>query len=120
MSTNSSALRRKTTISQTASPWTRVCAVVSSGRVRAHVDADRDRGEHGGDVQRLGREVGEVAAEQGDRDLERRVVEPPADLPDQPADGEADRDAADDAGDEREPGLAEREAPVTTATTAKR
>ena len=30
ISTKSSAFRRKTTISQTASPWTRVCAVVSS------------------------------------------------------------------------------------------
>ena len=42
----------------------------------------------------LGRHVGRVAAEQRDRDLHRRVVEPPADLGDHPADGEPDRDPA--------------------------
>ena len=51
------------------------------GRVPADVDADGDRGEHGRDARGLGREVGEVAGEERDRDLGRRVVEPAPDLP---------------------------------------
>ena len=106
----SRAFRTKTRISQTASPCTRVCAVVSSDVCAAHVDADGDRGQDGRDVRALGRQVGEVPREERDRDLERRVVEPPAQLADQPADAEADRDAAEHARHEREPGVHEREA----------
>ena len=42
----------------------------------------------------LGRHVGRVAAQQADRVLDQRVVEPLADLDDHPADGEPDRDPA--------------------------
>ena len=80
------------------------------GRMRAHVDADGDGREHCRRVDQLGRDVGEVRAEQGDRDLERRVVEPATHLPDDPADGEADGDAGNDAVDELEPCVPDGEA----------
>ena len=61
----------------------------------AHVDPDRDGREHARDAERLRRQVAEVAAEESDRDLDRRVVEPLAQLADQVADHEADADAAE-------------------------
>ena len=63
--------------------------------LRAHVEADRDRGGDAGEPELLGRQVGGVAGEQGDRDLHRRVVQPLPHLGDDPADGEPERRAAD-------------------------
>ena len=50
-------------------------------RVPAEVDPRRDGGEHGRDAHQLGRDERDVAGEERDRDLRRRVVEAPADLP---------------------------------------
>ena len=86
---NSRALSRNVRISQTASPCRRVCTVVSSGRVPADVDADGDDGEHGRDAGGLRRQVGEVAREQRDRDLGRRVVDAAAHLAQHEADARA-------------------------------
>ena len=80
------------------------------GRVPAHVDPDRDRRKHAGDVQRVRGEIREVPAEDRDRDLDRRVVEPAADLPDDEAGRQADEDSADDVEDEASRGRGEREA----------
>ena len=77
--------------------------------VPAHVDADRDRGEHTRDTDRGGREVRQIAREEGDRDLRRRVVDTAADLAHHVPDGEADRDAADDIHDEMPRRVPERE-----------
>ena len=63
-------------------------------REAAHVDADRDRRDHARDADRLGGQVGEVGGEEGDRELDRRVVEPPPDRRDHESDGASDRDAA--------------------------
>ena len=70
------------------------------GGEAAHVDADRHGGEHAGDADRLGRQVREVGGDEGDRDLDRRVVEPAAHGGDDRADADADRDPADRADDE--------------------
>ena len=79
-------------------------------RAPAEHDPDGDRGEHARRADRLGGQVARVAAQQRDRDLDRDVVEPPADLGDDPADGQADQHAGDRAEHELEPGLQQREA----------
>ena len=68
----------------------------------AHVDADGDRGEHARDADRLGGQVGEVGAEERDRDLDRWVVQAAANPRDHCSEGDADADAADDRDDEVE------------------
>ena len=73
--------------------------------LRAHVEADRDRGGDAGEAELLGRQVGGVAAHERDRDLDRRIVEALAHLGDHPADGEADRGAAEAGVDELRTGL---------------
>ena len=84
----------------------------------AHVDARRDDREHAGRADRRGREEREVARQEGDHHLERRVVEPAPDRGDHVADDEADPDAADDA-PERAPAASRSEnVPATTAATA--
>ncbi len=62
-------------------------------RPPAEHDSGRDRRQDAREIQRLGRHVAGVAAEQRDRDLDRDVVDPPPDLGDHPADGQADRHA---------------------------
>ena len=57
----------------------------------------------------LAGQVREVAGEERDRHLERRVVDPAPDLADHVADREPDRDAADDVPDEAHGRLPERE-----------
>ena len=51
-------------------------------RVPAGEDPGRDRGEHGRDVESLGRQVGEVAGKQRQADLRLRMVDAAAHLPD--------------------------------------
>ena len=70
------------------------------GCVPAHVDADRDGGQHAGDAGGGRRKIREVAAEHGDRHLDRRVVDTAAHLPHDPADPEPDRDPAGDVQDD--------------------
>ena len=70
------------------------------GRVPAHVDADRDGGEHAGDAGGGRGEIREVAAEHGDRHLDRRVVDTAAHLPHDPADPEPICDPAGDVQDD--------------------
>ena len=79
------------------------------GRVPAHVEADRDRGEHRRDPERLRRQVREVRGEERDRDLRRRVVEALAHLTHDVADPQPDRDPADRVEDELRARLPERE-----------
>ena len=55
----------------------------------------------------VGRDERDVAGEERDRDLRRRVVEPAADLADEPADDEPEGDPAAGADDE-EPARVER------------
>src|SRR5439155_22614518 len=80
------------------------------GRAPAHVHADRDDGEHARDVERGRGQVGEVAGEQGDRYLDRRVVEPAPDGGDQEADDQPNRDPTGRSPDEAQPGVPDREA----------
>ena len=61
-------------------------------RVPAHVDACRDDGEHSRHAERSGRQEGDVAGQERDRHLERRVVDAEADEADHPSDHEPDRD----------------------------
>ena len=68
--------------------------------VPTEVDARAHRGEHARDPERVCRQIGEVAAEDRDGDLDRRVVDTASDLTDHPADREADGDPAGDAEDE--------------------
>ena len=63
-------------------------------------------------MNQFGRDEGEIAAQQGDRDLDRWVVESAAHMADQPPDADADRDAHDHAIDELEPGLPYGKAPA--------
>ena len=58
----------------------------------------------------LGGQVGRVGGGERDRDLDRRVVEPLADLGDRPADGQPDGDPTDGAEDEVGAGVQEGEA----------
>ena len=80
------------------------------GRVPAHVDAYRDHRQHGGDAGCLRRQEGEVARQQRDRDLGRRVVDASADLPQDVADRETDRHSPDDVHREAPGRVPEREA----------
>ena len=80
-------------------------------RQAAHVDADGHGGEHAGDADRLRRQIGEVAAEQGDRHLDRRGVDAPPGERDDGADDDADRDAAENDDDELTARLEEAEGP---------
>ena len=90
-------------------------------RVPPEVDAGAHGGEHAGDAERLCGQEGEVAAEDRDRDLDRRVVDAPSDLADDEADREADRDPACDAENEAaRRGEAARSCRLTTAMTAER
>jgi hypothetical protein len=109
MSVNSSALRTKKRISQTAMPWSRVCALVSSGVCQPHVDADGDGCQHSRSADRVSGEVGEVPAQQRDRDLDGRVVQAAAYLANDEAHAEPDRDAPDDVHDEAAGRIGERE-----------
>ena len=59
-------------------------------RVPAEVDAGRHRREDGRDAEQLGRDEGEVAGEERDRDLGGRVVETSPELAHEPADDETD------------------------------
>ena len=61
-------------------------------------------------MDRLRRQVGEVAAQERDRDLDGRVVQYPPKPPDEVADREPDRDTADDIDEEVPGGVEEREA----------
>ena len=79
------------------------------GCVPAHVDPHRHCRDHGRDADQLSRDVGEIAREQGNRHLCGREVEPPSHLAHDPADGEADRHAAEDVEHERHSRLPERE-----------
>ena len=79
------------------------------GRVPAHVEADRDRGEHRRDSERLRRQVREIRGEQRDRDLRRRIVEALAHLTHDVADRQPDRDPADRVEDELRARLPQRE-----------
>jgi len=81
------------------------------GRVPAHVDPHGDRRENPGDPESLGGQVAEVPAEQGNRDLDRWVVELPPQPADQVADREPDRDPAHDVQHEAAGCGREREAP---------
>ena len=80
------------------------------GRAPAHVDADRDHGEHARHAERGRGQVGEVTGEQGNRHLDRRVVDPPPDGGDQKADHQPDRDSAGRSPDKAPTGLPDREA----------
>ncbi len=80
-------------------------------RAPAEVDPGRHGGEHRGDAERLGREVGEVGRDQGDRDLRRRVLDPAAQLGDQEAHEDPDRDPAGRADHEVERRVRQRERP---------
>ncbi len=71
-------------------------------RVPAHVDARRDHRQHARRAQQVGRDEREIAGQKRDRDLERRVVQPQAHLPDHPSQRQADADAADHRPDERQ------------------
>jgi hypothetical protein len=82
------------------------------GRVPAHVDADRHRGEDARDPRCHRWQVGEVAAHEGDRDRECRILNPAPHLPDDHADAEADGDPTDDVEHEAARGLAKREGPA--------
>ena len=66
------------------------------GRVPADVDAGGDDREHARDAERRRGQEREVAGEERDRHLERRVVERAPHAADDVADGEADGDPADD------------------------
>ena len=108
-SAKSSALTRKVRISQNELPESLVCDVRQLGRVPAHVDADRHGCQHAGDPDRRRGQVREVAGEQCDRDLGRRVVDATADLAHDVADRETDGDAADHVHDEAPGRTPERE-----------
>ena len=83
-----------------------------SGRGRRQLGgapADIDPGGHGGqdpgDAELLGRQVGGVAGEHRDHDLDHRVVEPAPQLRDQPAGQEPDGHPAGGRDHEAQPGL---------------
>jgi hypothetical protein len=80
-------------------------------RVPAHVDADRDGGEHARHADRGGGKKREVAGEKRQRDLGRRVLDAQTNLPNDPPDGEPNRDAADHVDDEVPARVEERERP---------
>src|SRR5204862_3717286 len=75
-----------------------------------HVDARCHGRQDSGDANRIRRYEGRVAGEQGDRDAYLRVLDAPADLGGDPANRDANRDAATGTEDEPQPGMGEREA----------
>src|SRR6185436_19846378 len=79
------------------------------GREPPEVDARRDGGKDGRDAEQLGGDEREVAREERDGDLRRRVVDATAELPHEPSHGQADPDPADDADDEEPTRLPRRE-----------
>ena len=71
-------------------------------RAGADVQAGDDRREDAGDVQLLGRHVGDERRQHGQRDVQRRVGDEPPQMGEDPAGGEPDRDAAGGDPDELE------------------
>ena len=78
-------------------------------RVPAHVDAGRNHREHARGADRGRRQVCDIAREERDHDLERRIVQASADLSEHVSDRKADGDPSHDSPDEARRRVHERE-----------